>query len=100
MWINKFGFLPINQKSPKDITEGILFPLITRNVFYRVKTLTFLQIKKLVTILYSRLARFAYGFIINAPNLEFLLKNKNHKNRSKTIFPHITSQSDGCPKDV
>ena len=25
MWINKFGILAINQKSPKDITEGILF---------------------------------------------------------------------------
>jgi hypothetical protein len=25
MWINKFGFIAINQKSPKDITEGILF---------------------------------------------------------------------------
>jgi hypothetical protein len=24
MWINKFGFIAINQKSPKDITEGIL----------------------------------------------------------------------------
>ena len=24
MWINKFGILTINQKSPKDITEGIL----------------------------------------------------------------------------
>jgi hypothetical protein len=24
MWINKFGILAINQKSPKDITEGIL----------------------------------------------------------------------------
>jgi hypothetical protein len=34
MWINKFGFLAINQKSPKDITEGILFlrlPLETRS---------------------------------------------------------------------
>ena len=26
MWINKFGFIAINQKSPKDITEGILLP--------------------------------------------------------------------------
>ena len=27
MWINKFtGILAINQKSAKDITEGILFP--------------------------------------------------------------------------
>ena len=25
MWINKFGILAINQKSLKDITEGILF---------------------------------------------------------------------------
>jgi len=25
MLINKFVFLGINQKSPKDITEGILF---------------------------------------------------------------------------
>jgi hypothetical protein len=25
MWIKKFGILAINQKSPKDITEGILF---------------------------------------------------------------------------
>ncbi len=24
MWINKFGILEINQKSPKDITEGNL----------------------------------------------------------------------------
>jgi hypothetical protein len=29
MWINKFGFIAINQKSPKDITEGILFITIT-----------------------------------------------------------------------
>ncbi len=25
MWINKFGILAINQKSSKDITEGILY---------------------------------------------------------------------------
>jgi hypothetical protein len=25
MWINKFGIRAINQKSPNDITEGILY---------------------------------------------------------------------------
>jgi hypothetical protein len=32
MWINKFGFIAINQKSPKDITEGILFTTLYHDI--------------------------------------------------------------------
>jgi hypothetical protein len=33
MWINKFiGILAINQKSPKDITEGILLVFLRPNI--------------------------------------------------------------------
>jgi hypothetical protein len=39
MSINKFGILAINQKSPKDITEGILYHCLTlrRYFFNRLK---------------------------------------------------------------
>jgi hypothetical protein len=44
MWIKKFiGILAINQKSPKDITEGILLQILSISLKFKSIIIVFLK---------------------------------------------------------